>query len=322
MKELSGIHHGFSRHHSKEQTASSIHSSPLTIAATDGFPLAATLYSLLHAPIQDVVIINSGAGVRRRFYHAFALFLAERGFTVLTYDYRGIGDSLRGRLRQSKASISIWGQCDTTAVLDWAWNQAQHLGTKTPRISMIGHSAGGKVVGFAPNNDKLTALVTICTPNSYWGLRRSRLRRGFALFVHGIMPAMTHLWGYFPSSLVGLGEDYPKGVALEWARWSRYERYIRDERAQWVSNAPLYFDNLTAPILAYSIEDDFIAQEKAVLSLMKFYTNARVHEHRHIVPAQYHIKRIGHSGFFRTVVKPVWIGLVDWLQQQHGYSAL
>ena len=36
---------------------------------------------------------------------------------------------------------------------------------------------------------------------------------------HLVMPTATHAFGHLPGRL-GLGEDQPKHVALEWARWS------------------------------------------------------------------------------------------------------
>ena len=43
------------------------------------------------------LLINSAMGVRRRFYRHLAGHLAEQGIGVLTYDYRGMGDSVLDR---------------------------------------------------------------------------------------------------------------------------------------------------------------------------------------------------------------------------------
>ncbi|MDA2928912.1 hypothetical protein MYX84_03015 [Acidobacteria bacterium AH-259-O06] len=66
----------------------------LKVPATDGYLLAATLYrSGQEEKIGRFVLINSAMGVKRRYYNSYARFLSENGFTVLTFDYRGIGDS-------------------------------------------------------------------------------------------------------------------------------------------------------------------------------------------------------------------------------------
>lgn len=294
----------------------------VVIHTQDGYTLAGTLYTALgresghdgqQNSSEDVVLINSGTGVKRGYYHKFALYLQTHGFTVLTYDYRGIGDSLRTHIKHAEASMSQWGEFDVAAALDWL---RERFGSQS-RISAIGHSAGGKIVGFARNNDRLTALVTISVPNSYWGLRKPLFKLSYALFVHAIMPTMTHLWSYFPSRLVGLGENYPKGVALEWARWSKHKGYILDPKGghSWHT-----FHTMRGDVLAYSFADDFVAQPQAVESLMNFYTNARSRTHRHVKRHEYKahgIKRIGHSGFFRDQAKPLWKGVLTWLQQVH-----
>jgi predicted alpha/beta hydrolase len=284
------------------------------IAATDGYPLAASVYAASAAvssasSSSHVILINSGTGVKRGFYHKFALYLVEHGFTVVTYDYRGVGDSLQGSLRDFNTSMSEWGERDVAGAIDWVF---ERFGAQT-QLSIIGHSAGGKILGFAPNNERVHSLVTISVPNSYWGLRRSPLKFGYALFVHVIMPAMTHFWGYFPARLVGLGEDYPKNVALQWARWSRHEGYIRDPKG----GHPHSFDTFTGAVLACSFADDFLAQPRAVESLMNFYTNARERTYLAITPREHGVERVGHSGFFRVTAKPLWKPVMDWLLRQH-----
>jgi len=42
---------------------------------------------------RHAVLINSATAVPRKVYRGFAGYLAGRGCAVLTYDYRGTGDS-------------------------------------------------------------------------------------------------------------------------------------------------------------------------------------------------------------------------------------
>src|ERR1700753_2609140 len=64
----------------------------ITFPAEDGYQLGATLFLPL-GPKRHAVLINSATAVPRKIYRKFAGYLARRGFAVLTYDYRGIGDS-------------------------------------------------------------------------------------------------------------------------------------------------------------------------------------------------------------------------------------
>ena len=128
----------------------------------------------------------------------------------------------------------------------------------------------------------------------------------------GLLPAATALCGYFPSRGLGLGEDLPKGVALEWARWCRNAEYFVDEAGR-----PLrpHFASVEAPILAFSFADDPFAPRTAVDQLLSFYTSASV-THRHVVPRELGLRGVGHFGFFRESCREaLWEECVRWLRR-------
>ncbi len=88
-----------------------------TLAATDAFPLAAT-WTLPEDNLRAVVVVNSAAAVPRGYYAPFAETLAAAGYGVLTYDYRGIGESLRApSLRGFAATMSDWARKDFAGAL-------------------------------------------------------------------------------------------------------------------------------------------------------------------------------------------------------------
>jgi predicted alpha/beta hydrolase len=70
------------------------------------------------------VIINAATSVRCRYYSRFADYLFAQGCDVLTYDYRGIGESRPASLRGFQASWSDWGRLDFEAMLAHA---AEHF---------------------------------------------------------------------------------------------------------------------------------------------------------------------------------------------------
>lgn len=288
--------HQASKHTSPEQTV---------ITAADGYELAASVYAPL-VPNRHVILLNSGTGVKRGYYHKFASFLASKGFTVVTYDYRGIGDSLRIAIQDFDTSISEWGEKDCVAALDWV-----HERFPEKRLTVVGHSAGGKIPGFAHNNGYISSLVTVAVPNSYWGLWHWWGRRGYFLFVQFIMPALSHLLSYFPSRFFGLGENYPKGVALEWSRWSRRRAYLLHPKR---GHFPNYFDEFRGDILALSFTDDIVATGAAAEAFMRFYANAENHTHWHINPKEHGIESIGHSGYFREACLSLWKQLAEWIE--------
>src|SRR4051812_14925101 len=89
------------------------------LAARDGFALAATRFTP-SGPVRAVVVVNSATAVPRRIYRGFAGYLAERGFAVVTYDYRGIGESRPQSLVGFAARMRDWAALDATAALDHA----------------------------------------------------------------------------------------------------------------------------------------------------------------------------------------------------------
>ncbi|HET9317534.1 MAG TPA: alpha/beta hydrolase, partial [Vicinamibacteria bacterium] len=57
----------------------------VTVAARDGYPLAASSF-VPAGPVSSWVVVNSATAVPRAYYARFARFLAEQGFAAVTYD--------------------------------------------------------------------------------------------------------------------------------------------------------------------------------------------------------------------------------------------
>ena len=89
----------------------------ITFPAADGYLLGATLY-LPRGAKRHAVLINSAAAVPRELYRGFASYLARRGCAVLTYDYRGTGDSRQKSLTDYGQPRSLVGF--TASMSDWA----------------------------------------------------------------------------------------------------------------------------------------------------------------------------------------------------------
>jgi predicted alpha/beta hydrolase len=68
-------------------------------------------------------------------------------------------------------------------------------------------------------------------------------------------------------------------------------------------------------MLAYSIDDDWIAPEPAVDALHRCYSGCSV-TRRHVTPAQLGMPRIGHFGWLRDpAAVPVWEEIRRWLTE-------
>src|SRR5688572_4521970 len=108
----------------------------VVIPATDGFPLGGTEFGDL-SKAGHIVLIAPATGVLRRLYRAFAEFLATQGFGVVTWDWRGTGDSRPRSLRRFRTRIRDWGERDLAGVIEWASARDPQA-----RLLVVGHSFG------------------------------------------------------------------------------------------------------------------------------------------------------------------------------------
>jgi predicted alpha/beta hydrolase len=280
----------------------------LNLAARDGVTLAATLFEP-GTPNGGAILINSGTGIARQFYAAFASHLSDRGFAVLTYDYRGIGGSEKPRA----ATMEDWGGVDQASMID-------HLASLAPGAvrAVIGHSFGGQVLGLADNIADLRAAVLICSQSGHWrhwppGRRRLRMLTLWWLLI----PGLTAATGRFPGSWVGTA-NLPAGIARSWARWGRSPHYVCDPHGN-----PLRPHNhaVTFPLRWMSFSDDPIAPLSAVKALRPYYPNAAV-ERLHPSPSDLGAESVGHFGFFRkSMPRQPWDEIADWLGDQMRQTA-
>lgn len=277
---------------------------PLDIEAKDGCPLGATHFQPPDriAP-KGAVSIQPATGVPQQYYAKFAAFLASRGFAVLTFDYRGIGRSLRGPLKHSRARMRDWGTLDAPAALDFL--EKTHSGAK--RL-VIGHSFGGQAIGLLPRPERIAAAMVVGSQSGYWRNWPPLGRLWIWPVTHLVLPTLPRLLGYQPMSIVGLGEDLPAGVAMEWARWCRNPRYLVGDLGVQAEYA-----RFSAPLLAYSITDDRFAPPAAVQALLELFPAARS-EIRSVSPGDLGVPRIGHFGFFRERFRnTLWHEAAEWL---------
>lgn len=268
----------------------------LRIPATDGLPLAATLFGDA-AGARSLVTVNPATAVKRRYYRDFARFLAARGHLVVTWDARGIGDSTPA----PGARMLDWGEKDLTGILRWAQKEHPSL----PLLG-VGHSAGGQMLATAEGVERYRAFVGIAAQSGYWRHWPWPHRARRWLDWHVLVPGVAHALGHVPGWM-GMGEDLPKGVALEWARWARHPEYLLREDAD-ARRARLA--SFRGALLSYSFEDDTYGPAAAADWLAALFVNARV-ERRHL-PGP-----MGHFGFFReTRGGPLWAPTAAWLEAQ------
>jgi predicted alpha/beta hydrolase len=279
----------------------------IEFSAGDGTRLAGRFFASAR-PATDLPIVICGAtGVPQRFYTPFATWLATQGFPVFTFDYRGIGESLFGQHpRQIRARKQDWGEFDMPAALDYLRKQ-----TGAERVDLVGHSAGAQLVGLMHNREAIRRVVMIAGSTGYVGSIRfpTRLMAEFMLRIY--LPVTAGLLGYTPARRIGLGEDLPAGVALQWARWCRRPGYIENAFGREVSRDG--YDQFRSPIFALHASDDPIATPANVQDLLRLFPQAPK-EIKMIDPKSFGYPAIGHIDYFRRSRSEIWPLVTAWLR--------
>lgn len=276
----------------------------IKIRCADHVELAATIY----APVQykGAVMIGPATGIRRKFYHAFASYLATCGYGIISFDNRGIGDSLAEPLPQSKASLQSWGELDMPAVL----KRLKLEFPNTDKYHLIGHSAGGQLVGLMENCHELSTMFNFASSSG--SLKRMKYPYKFkAIFFMDIfIPLCNRIYGYSQTQWLGMGDPLPKLVAGQWRKWCNGDGYVKTDFNDGIKKH--YYNELSFPTFWLNATDDDIAINENVQNMIEVFPNIEVTKMT-LDPKQYHYKSIGHMQFFTKQHSSLWAIAKDWL---------
>lgn len=301
---------------SEDRPGRAIDERPLRIPTADGCVLGAILYAARSgAAPQRAVVLHGGAGIAARRYRHFAQFLAGSGIPVLTYDYRGVGLSRPATLRGFRSVIEDWAEFDCSAAIGWmreSFPQAELIG--------IAHSVSALLIGGAGNAAEQSRLVLVGAHTGYFGDYDPLYRLPMAVFWHGVMPLLTRMFGYFPAQRLGLGEDIPAGIALQWA--ARRTSDLRpggvgsdDARTRRLLDRCAALDR---PALLIRSADDAFATVAGMRRLLSYYPRLAP-ETILYSPADSGVRRLGHFGYFRqSAGRALWPRLVARLQARES----
>ena len=280
----------------------------LSLESNDGAALAARLYPCEGA-IKGAVLIGGAMGVRQDYYAPFAQWLATQGFAVMSFDYRGMGDSrapAQARsLRGFDADLFAWAR-DYDSAIDALRKRAPGV-----PLYLIGHSLGAQLPGLLRNRAHVDGLLSVAAGSGYWRDNAPQLKRSVLYFWHALVPLATRLFGYFPGKRLRKVGDLPRGVVLQWRRWCLDPRYHVGAEGPAVREQ---FAQVRFPVVALSMTDDELMTERGTRVLVDCYANAPRRIER-IAPADVKAHRIGHFGFFRDQFQSsLWTRSVALLQ--------
>lgn len=248
------------------------------------------------------LIIASATGVSQSYYESFAKFISSNNINVYTFDYCGIGESLNSPIKKVKTSASDWAKIDLEAVIQFCLTKHS-----THKITLLGHSIGGQMIGLAPSSTKADRIILVAAQSGYWkfwkGFGKLRMLANWYI----LFPILTNIFGYLPSEKVSAMKNLPKNVALEWRKWCVTKNYLFD----YFSKSELFYSSINSKITSYSVSDDNYAPKEAVDWLANKFENCTM-ERIHLVPSDLDQNHIGHFGFFKKKLKNnFWIAVLQ-----------
>jgi len=289
--------------------------SAFRFSALDGYDLGGTCFAAHDTvAVRTAILVNCGGGIPAYRYARFARFLAANGFPVVTYDYRGIGQSRPARLRGLASGNEDWSEYDCGGAI-------AEVRRRYPaaEIVAVAHSFGTFLVGGAPNVAEIRRFVFIGAHTGYVGDYLRRYRLPMALVWHGVMPAITRAVGYFPGRALRLGDDIPRAVALQWSK--RRTPELQAEHGVDVTRTRAWIarhDAVKGRVLVIGITDDAFATEQGTRRLLALYPGLRA-THQRVGPTEVGLKSIGHFGFFRRQGEArLWPRVVAFLREGAG----
>lgn len=262
--------------------------------------LSATLFDDNSSEI--VLIIASATGVKQEYYSKFAKYAENNGITVITFDYNGIGHSLKSPIAELKTDAADWGSNDLESIIQYVINNYP----KSKKV-IIGHSIGGQIIGLAKSSNKLDKIVLIAAQSGYWKYWKGIERIKMWLNWYILFPFLVLTFGYLKSKKISGMENLPKNVANQWRNWGKNRDYIFSDK----SISETFYETIETDITAYSIDDDAFAPKEAVKWMTEKYKNAKI-KSVHLNPIDFQTNKIGHFGIFKDRFKnTIWTQILN-----------
>jgi predicted alpha/beta hydrolase len=277
----------------------------ITFDATDGFALKGTLIHGNENSHSIVVLISSAMAVKQSFYYKFAKHLVQNKIkAVLTYDYRGIGDSLplSQSLSQFNARITDFALKDQPAAIDF-------LTTRFPshQLIVVGHSIGGLIIPLAPNRSKISRALIVSAMSGFYPQLKKPWTDYYLFSILNLI--LCSVYGYFPAKSLGLFEDLPQNVSSQWLSWMSKKDYITHH-----PNGKERYQSFDKPVMAIWAVDDELGKVSGFTDMIQWFKSTTPNIVLLDTNEFKKIKKIGHFGFF--ILPDLWPLGMKWIIEQ------
>ncbi len=286
-------------------TSLNYHVKPILVECKDNAKICGTLFSPPTKNPNGIVIICAAIGVGQAFYHEFAAYLCQQKFSVITFDFRGTGDS-KNASPHRELKLCHWATRDIDAVISHALTLPG-----SDHIFLAGHSVGGQIFCLAEHAEKLSGAILIAASFPYWKRWPFPQKWSMYFFFHILIRILSIGRKRFPTKMLGLAkENIPVNLVRDWGRWARHPDYVTAGKFKIDTTR---FNTIDIPMLSFSFDDDTYAPQSAVRKLHTAFSRTTVGE-VHIATKQRDTGGIGHFGFFKkNKARDLWENTIAWM---------
>ncbi|HMW13533.1 MAG: hypothetical protein IT275_08700 [Chitinophagales bacterium] len=263
----------------------------IAIASTSGHEIMLTVRTP-NDNIKGIVQINTGTCIPQKIYWKFAEYMTKNGYVTITYDYTDADNY------QSNVTHAVWLK-DIESVTAFIIDNYPTL-----KKYAVGHSSGGQFIGYTKNATAFEKIYLVACANGY--VKNLSLAMRIAIFFLWkiIVPFSIWKYGYMNNAAFGISGGFPKQIILELRSWCYrpdfFTSYFEEKKI------PSYYHTITAPVKAFHLADDAIANRKSCRFILDLYTQADKSIET-LYAADYDIKKFGHRGFFfSSAEKLLW----------------
>ncbi len=277
----------------------------ITIQCEDGVELKGTIFTQNSGNEHGVVIISNAFGITRSFYKQFAKFLSHNNFIVLTFDFRGTGDSKSG-IDSKELRLEDWGRKDIHTAIEYA-----NSITDSNKIYLVGHSVAGQLFCLAQNCEILAGAIVVGAGFPHW-TRWPFPRKLVMLFFFSILiPILGFGRKQFPTRMLRLSnEDLPVSLVSRWGAFSKEKDYVTASKFGLDTDC---YRKISIPILSYGFDDDTYAPHKAIKRFHEALPKSNIAD-EFLIAKKIHSKGVGHFGFFKkNCGSYLWPKMLKWL---------
>lgn len=270
----------------------------IQIPTEDGFILRGDIYFASVTPLNKLIILNSAVGVSRQFYEPFAKFIAEQGYAVITYDYRGMGESKPYPHRSFRDACLLWGKHDLDGVIKFVQSMFPKY-----EIHAIGHGLGGSIFGYCDGIRFIKSILNVASQDSYFNEWPAGKRMKTFFQWRVVSPLSLTIKGQFDEY-----ENTRSGTFND----ERVRELSLDVKPSFLRGSST-FSSFAGKLLSIYISDDPMLSVKGIDRMHNQFVNA-AKLMRDIFPEDLNVKHIGFFGFFQERFKEnLWKMTIQWL---------